>query len=285
MSRLTDISPLAQLVRRIDRASEGIAAPDTVPTGFPSVDDALGGGMRRGDLVVLGGDIASGKSALALAIAQRVARGGRSAALLTGEMSEERVLERAIAIESRLRVDDLRRGAISETDRASVRAAAVHMREHPVSVECMPSAEAGGSIASAVAERLVDLRPAIAVVDSLQAMAMAGARRDESLADAVLTLKRVAIAAGIVVLVVAQLPSLSLRPDMRPVLDDFGALGAVKESADIVLGLYREEMYDGGSSARGATELLTLKNRNGATEYVDLFFYPECVRFEDLVEA
>jgi replicative DNA helicase len=241
--------------------------------------------MRRGDLVVLGGDVASGKSALALAIAQRVARGGRSAALLTGEMSEERVLERAIAIESRLRVDDLRGGAISETDRASVRAATVHLREHPVRVERMPNAAAGGSIASAVAERLVDLRPAIAVVDSLQAMAMAGARRDESLADAVLTLKRVAVAAGMVVLVVAQLPSLSPRLDMRPVLDDFGAFGAVKESADVVLGLYREEMYDSGSSARGATELLTLKNRNGATGYVDLFFYPECVRFEDLVEA
>ncbi len=74
------------------------------------------------------------------------------------------------------------------------------------------------------------------------------------------------------------------RSDRRPTLDDFGVLHAVKQHADIVLGLYREEMYQGGLSVEGATELLALKNRNGPTGYVDLYFYKQWMRFEDLME-
>jgi replicative DNA helicase len=58
----------------------------------------------------------------------------------------------------------------------------------------------------------------------------------------------------------------------------------VKQHADVVLGLYREEMYESSPSADGATELLALKNRGGATGYVDLYFYKQWLRFEDLIE-
>jgi replicative DNA helicase len=58
----------------------------------------------------------------------------------------------------------------------------------------------------------------------------------------------------------------------------------VKQHADVVLGLYREEMYESSPSADGATELLALKNRGGPTGYVDLYFYKQWMRFEDLIE-
>ena len=74
------------------------------------------------------------------------------------------------------------------------------------------------------------------------------------------------------------------RKDPRPHLDDFGALGALKQFADVVLGLYRQEMYDSAPDVDGATELLVLKNRNGARGYVDLFFYKQWMRFEDMLE-
>ena len=74
------------------------------------------------------------------------------------------------------------------------------------------------------------------------------------------------------------------RKDPRPQLDDFGALGTVKQFADVVLGLYRHEMYDSASDIDGATELLVLKNRNGARGYVDLYFYKQWMRFEDMLE-
>ncbi|MFL5607397.1 MAG: DnaB-like helicase C-terminal domain-containing protein, partial [Gemmatimonadaceae bacterium] len=67
-------------------------------------------------------------------------------------------------------------------------------------------------------------------------------------------------------------------------LDDFGANGAVKERADVVLSLFREGMYDSARGIEGATELLVRKNRNGGTGYVDLYFYAQWMRFEDMLD-
>ena len=122
------------LVERVDERRPGEVAGDTVPSGFPSVDRLLGGGLRRRDLVVLGGDIGSGKSALALGLALRVARGGTGVALLSGEMDEERLLERALAIEGRVAIDDLRRAQLNDERRAGIGGAAVRLRDLPLAV-------------------------------------------------------------------------------------------------------------------------------------------------------
>jgi replicative DNA helicase len=71
---------------------------------------------------------------------------------------------------------------------------------------------------------------------------------------------------------------------MRPALDDFGALGAVKQHADVVLALFREELYQPAPGQEGASELAVLKNRHGGTSYVDLYFYKQWLRFEDMVD-
>src|SRR5207247_2071476 len=190
-------SPAAEsLVARVDQQRPGETPGDTIPTGFPSIDRMLGGGLRRRDLVVLGGDIGAGKSALALGLALRVAQQGTGVAFLSGEMDEERLMERALAIEGRVAVDELR-GA-----------------------------------------------------------------------------KRTALERQVAALVVSQLPRFDAkRPNPRPSLDDFGHLGAIKQHADLALGIYREEMYNPGYGVEGATELIVLKNRNGPTGFVDLYFY------------
>src|SRR5438309_2039037 len=153
---------LEALVHRVDRQRPGDLGGDTVPTGFPSVDKLLGGGLRRSDLIMLGGDVGAGKSALALGIALRVAQ-----------------------------------------------------QELPV----------------------------------------------------------------------AQLPKFHPeRENPRPTLDDFGHLGAIKQHADVVLAVFREEMYRPGGGVEGATELLVAKNRNGPTGFVDLYFYRRWMRFEDMLD-
>src|SRR3954451_22436385 len=101
MARSKDISPLSQVLARTDAVADGARSPDTIPTEFPSVDRLLGGGLRRGDLAVLGGDVGSGKSSVALAIALRAAEAKRGVAFFSGEMSRERVMERMLAIEGR----------------------------------------------------------------------------------------------------------------------------------------------------------------------------------------
>ena len=252
---------------------------DSIPSGFPSVDRLLGGGFRAGDLIVLGGDIGAGKSALALAAAVRSAQDGRKVVFYDGETSVERVAERVLAIEGRARVDDLRRGTIDDATRASVGAAAVRLRDVPLTLDRLPPT---------VEQIATDLRghptSQLVVLDPLQMLASGGSPQDEELALAVRRLKRLAVDAGVALLVTAHLPHLGARADRRPQLDDFGALGAVKQHADVVLGLFREGMYDATRLLEGATELHVLKNRSGSTAYADLYFYSQWMRFEDLVD-
>jgi replicative DNA helicase len=267
-------------MRRVDALADGGPSRDTVPSGFPSLDRLLGGGLRRGDLIVLGGDIGSGKSALALAVAIRAAQEERAVAFFSGEMTVDRVLERALAIEGRARVDDMRRGALDEATRASVGGAAVRLRDAAPTVDRLPdSVDALGD------ELRREPGIELAIVDPLQALAIGERSRDEALASAVRQLKQLALEMNVALLVTAHLPALSLdRRDPRPQLDDLGSLGAVKQHADVVLGLFREEMYQNAHGVEGATELIALKNRNGATGYVDLYFYKQWLRFEDMLD-
>jgi replicative DNA helicase len=280
-----DISPLSQLIRRLDARTDGAPVTDTIPTGFPSIDQMLGGGVRTGDLVVLGGDVGSGKSALALAITIRAALAGTAATYYTGEMTEDRVLERMLALEGRIRVDDLRRGVLDDATRAALGAAAVRFRDLSPIVERLPASV--DALRDAVRDA-VHARPGLrlAVIDALQSLATGQrATQDEELALVVRALKTLAVEQGVAVVLVAHLPFFRHdRHDRRPTLDDFGARHAIKQHADIVLGLFREEMYESAQNVEGATELLTLKNRNGATGYVDLYFYKQWLRFEDLLE-
>lgn len=281
MLRRTDISPLARLVRRVDAASDGETAGDSFATGFPSIDKWLGGGVRRGDLVVIGGEVGSGKSSLALAMSLRMAQAGTTTSFLTHEMSTERVMERALGIEGRARIDDIRKGTLDEMTRAAVGATAVRLRDRSPVFETLPT---GGIDAVANALRsTVDLQ--VAFVDPLQALAIGERAQEEDLATAVRSLKSLAIEMNVALVVTSHLHVAATgRADPRPTLDDFGALGAVKQHADVVLGIYREEMFQPSSGVEGATEFLILKNRNGSLGYVDLYFYKQWLRFEDMLD-
>ena len=282
MVRQVETSPLAEVMRRVDASADGAASEDTLATGFPSVDRLLGGGLRRGDLVVLGGDTGSGKSALALAIALRTAQEGKAVTYFTGEAGTERVIERALAIEGRARMDDLRRGTLDDATRATVGAAALRLRDAAPAVAAIPH----GGVAGIAEELRRQLDVDLVVLDPLQALASGERPLAEDVAAAALALKRVAGELNVALLVTSALPALSReREDLRPALDDLGALGALKQHADVVLALYREEMYGGAShGVEGATELAAIKNRNGPTGYVDLYFYKQWMRFEDMLD-
>jgi len=279
MARSSDISPLSQVLARADAVADGAQSPDTIATGFPSLDRMLGGGMRRGDLIVVGGDVGSGKSAFALAVALRAAQRRLRVIFLSGEMSTERLLERVLAIEGRVRVDDLRQGVPNDSARASVGAAAVRMRDGLPRFDVLG---AGG--VKALADHVEDMKLDLLVVDSLQSLSQGARDTGEELSEAIRRLKTLALERHIAIFTTAQLPHLSAREDRRPQLDDFGALGAVKHHADVVLALFREDMYDRRREIEGATELLVRKNRNGGTGYVDLYFYAQWMRFEDMLD-
>jgi len=271
----------ARVRRAMDAMAAGAAPRDAVPTGFPSVDNALGGGVRRGDLVVLGGEVGSGKSALALAMALRASESGAKVLLMSGEMEPARIAERALAIEARVRVDDLRRGAIDDESRARLAATAARLERQCPALARMEPGEPAVIGEHAGRDGGTDLL----IIDPLQGLASGARPLDEELAAAAQALKRVAIERDVCVLATTHLPAMPRdRKDPRPQLDDLGALGALKQFADVVLGLFRQEMYETAPDVDGATELLVLKNRNGARGYVDLYFYKQWMRFEDMLE-
>jgi len=273
---------VTNLVHQVDSMALGGTAPDTVPSGFPSLDQVLGGGFRQRDLVVLGGDIGSGKSALALAMALRMAQAGHRVVFFSGEMDEDRLMERALALEARVTVDEVRSAKLSETQRAAIGGAAVRLRDIPLTVYPI----VGGQFDEAF-EPAWQHDPEIVIVDYVQLVPPPTARitQDEDSALVVKSLKALALDRRVVCLATGHLPQhLSEREDPRPSLDDFGILGAVKQHADVVLGLYREEMYNPGGGVEGATELIVAKNRNGPTGFIDLYFWQSWLRFEDMLD-
>ncbi len=273
---------LSRLIQRIDTQESGTIADDTIPTGFPSLDKMLGGGMRQRDLVVLGGDVGSGKSALALGIALRSASAGTPVVLFSGEMDEDRIFERAMAIEGRTQVDQIRSANLPEETRSLIGALALKLQELPLHIHPIVGRQFDEALSPAWQHH-----PRLIVVDYLQLLPAPTDKltQEEDSASALRALKAVALDRQIACLLVAQLPAhTGDRPDPRPSLDDFGALGAVKQHADIVLGLYREEMYNPGGGVDGAAELIITKNRNGPTGFVDLYFYHQWMRFEDMLD-
>ena len=280
MTRSADISPLSVLLSRVDAVSDGAPPRDSIACGFPSLDKILGGGFRRGDLVVLGGDVSSGKSALALAFAIRASLNGTRVAFLTAEMAVDRVLERIIAIEARAKIDDLRQGVLDDETRAAAGSVAIRLRDHLPVIERV----ARNRGVEAVDDLVED--PPIAdlvIVDSLGALVGNEKQGDDEIAAIARGLKELALERDVAIIATAPV-TIPTRADRRPTLDDLGPRGAVKQTADVVLALYREDMYESSKDVAGATELLVRKNRNGPTGYVDFYFYAQWMRFEDMSE-
>lgn len=253
-----------------------------VPVGFPSLAPFVHGGFRAGDLIVLGGDAQSGTSSLALALTLRASAMGTPAIVLSSEHSPTRLFERALSAVSRVPLDTLRRGELDAGALSASTAAAAHLREQSPLIMRLE----GHGIPEL--ERAVDSAPGtrLLVVDGLEALLTDPAGREDALAWAVLSCKRLALRRELVVLLTTHLPHFDRRrADLRPQLDDFGVRGAIAAHADLVLGLFREELYQRDAALTGAAELHLLKHRSGDLGYVDLYFEAPCLRFEDVMEA
>lgn len=278
MTPHTDISPLTRVVARLDRATAGDVDAGIIPSCFPSIDRAIGGGFRRGDLVAIGGDDSSGASSLALALALRCRE---RALVLSTEMQAERVYERALAMSAKVPLEALRLGVVQDGERIRLAAAATMLRDAAPVVETLTHGGLAG------VERAVEASPGfpLVVIDSLEGLLDCPTGHAEALGYAVLGLKRLALRRNVAVLVTAHLPGLDRhRSDRRPRLGDFGLGGAIGTHADLVAGLYREELYEADLGVSGAAELILLKHRDGARGYVDLYFDARYGRFEDVLE-
>ena len=272
---------LSTVLHRLASDAKPLAAADLVGTGYPSLDRLLAGGLRRGELAVLGGDAGAGKTALALGIAIRAAVQGIPVLILTHEASIEQCWERIVSAESGVTHVAMRTGVLPNGGADALRSAADVLRRLPITVERAPHSPA------LLAERIEEQPlPPLVLIDGLAGLDQPPRPVAEAHAQVIRMAKRVAIDQNAAVLLTAPLAAdRTLRPPPRPALADFGMLGTAAAVADAVLGVFREALYDDAPDVAGAFEVHVLKHRAAPTTFADLYIEPAAGRVEDLIES
>jgi replicative DNA helicase len=283
---------LSALIDRMEALQRGDAALRGVATGARALDRMLGGGLHRADLVILAARPSVGKTALALSIAEVAAARGQTVALFSLEMSEEQVLHRVLAMRAHVDVQALRTGALSDEDWRAVYAAAPGVTDLPLVVDDTP----GLSIAdlAARAKRLMRERPYdLLIVDYLQLMAGGsgahgdGAARSENRQQEVSVISRglkgLARTLDVPVLALSQLSrAVEGRAEKKPQLSDLRESGSIEQDADVVMFIYRDEIYNPNTDRRHIADILVAKQRNGPIGQVSLYFQASETRYRDL---
>lgn len=273
------LSTVLQRLASVD--GRPLPAPDLVTTGYPSLDRLLGGGLRRGELTIVGGDAGAGKTALSLGIAIRAAVAGYPVLILTHEAGMERSWERLVSAESGVTHIAMRTGILPNGGADALRSAADVLRRLPISVEPAPPSPA------TLSERLdAGELPPLVIIDGLAGFDQPPRPVAEAHAQAIRLVKRAAVDQDVALLLTAPLAGdRDLRPPLRPRLTDFGTLGTIAAVADAVLGIFREALYDDAPDVAGAFEVHLLKHRSAAAGFADLYIEPGAGRVEDLIES
>lgn len=282
------------VMERLSRAGEGGGL--SVTLGSRALDD-LTGGASSGQLVILGARPAMGKTSLAMGAVVAAAKDERDRApeglaprrvmFVSLEMPEAELYGRAVASEARINNQKILRpdlAPMTQDELTSVTAATNRLHGLPFFVFDVPSAKL--SAIRAEAKREHARSPLLMlVVDYLQLVLpeQRSDNREREVAEVSRGLKALAKELGIPVLALSQLSrGLEARKDKRPMLSDLRESGAVEQDADVVLFVYRDEVYDRETKDRGIAEVIVAKQRNGPCDTVRLRFVRESTRFEDV---
>jgi replicative DNA helicase len=255
-----------------------------VPTGFSDVDRLLGG-LQRSDMVILAARPSVGKTSLALSIAHSAAKKHkRRVAFFSLEMSAEQVVQRLISAETGIDSQRLRRGDISdENEWRRFMKATSDLSETYFYIDDTPGISALELRTKARrlhAEVGVDL----VIVDYLQLMR--GDYRSENRVQEISAISRaiksLARELNVPVLALSQLSrGVESRTDKRPILSDLRESGALEQDADVVIFIYRDEMYNENTERKNIADIIVAKHRNGPTGSVALFFKKELAQFRE----
>lgn len=264
--------------------SAGGRAPGALPTGFPDIDVMLRGGMRGGQLIVVGARPGMGKSAIGLQIMAGLADEGIPVAFFSLEMTATELVEREVVMHSR--VPSSQWHTASRDDMAKVSEAAAIVRERSLFI--VDKSGMSSSEVCSKARRLVGKHGVQAVcVDYLGLMKgdaayRASGDRTNEVGSITQAMKGLAMELDIPVLLLAQLNrGVESRQDKRPMLSDLRDSGTIEQDANAVGFLYRDGYYnkDLAEDERQITEFILAKNRSGPTGTAMLRFYEDQTRF------
>jgi replicative DNA helicase len=288
---LVRIDPLlTETVERIDMLYSRADKSEVigVPTGFIDLD-RMTSGLQPGELIIVAGRPSMGKTSLVMNIAEHVALElKRPVAVFSMEMSGPQLAMRMIGSVGRVDQHQLRSGTFPEDDWPRLVEAVGRLNDAPIFID-----DTAGLNALEVRARARRLHRqcgglALIVVDYLQLMSASGREENRAteIAEISRSLKGLAKELKVPVVALSQLNrSVDARQDKRPMMSDLRESGALEQDADLILFIYRDEVYNPDTPNKGIAEIIVAKQRNGPTGKVNLTFLGKYTRFENYAEA
>ncbi len=255
-----------------------------VPTGYVDLDAHLYG-LQPSNLVVVGARPSMGKTAFALGLASHAARCGMPVLLFSLEMSHLEIAQRVLCAEARVSSNRLRNGRLMDSDWPKVSSAIGRIGTAPLHIDDNPNVTVMDIRAKARRMKSTEGGLGLVVVDYLQLMTGrdSAESRQVQISELSRSLKILARELKIPVVALSQLSrNLEARADKRPMLADLRESGAIEQDADVVMFIYRDEIYNDDSGDRGTAEVHVAKHRNGPTAVVRLSFVSDYARFGNL---
>ncbi|MDP8976306.1 MAG: replicative DNA helicase [Actinomycetota bacterium] len=275
---------LADQLDRLEALYERGESITGIPSGYTELDEMLAG-LQPSNLIIVGARPSMGKTALALGIAAHAAMDAQVPVLLFSlEMSHLEITQRLLCSEARVDAQRMRTGKLHESDWSKVAHAMGRLGEAPVFIDDNPNITVMDIRAKARRQKARE-GLGLVIVDYLQLMSSRARveNRQLEVSEISRNLKILARELEVPVIALSQLSrNLETRADKRPVLADLRESGSIEQDADVVMFIYRDEVYNPESADRGTAELLVAKHRNGPTGKTELAFLGQYTRFANM---
>jgi replicative DNA helicase len=275
---------LSKYYDRVEYMLQNRSESSGVPTGFRDLDMLLGG-FQKSDLLVFAGRPGMGKTSWLLTAAMNVARFGGRVAIFTMEMGVEQLVQRMVSMESGVNVQKLRLARLDHQDVSRFTEAVGRISSFPIFIDDTPAMsplEMRTKCRRLKHEFGLDL----VIVDYMQLMNAGGSyenNRVQEISFISRSLKELARELNVPLISAAQLSrAVEQRQDKRPVLSDLRESGSIEQDADIVMFLYRDEIYNEATEFPNQADVIVAKHRNGPTGTVSLFFEKALTKFMDI---
>ncbi len=279
-------SLLSSVVERIDELFNRENQSDVtgIPTGYTDLDQKTAG-LQPGDLIIVAGRPSMGKTAFSLNIGEHVAiDSGLPVAVFSMEMGGSQLVMRMLGSVGRLDQQRLRSGRLLEDDWPRLTYALGKLNDAPMFIDETPALNALELRARSRRLHRQCGKLGLIIIDYLQLMSSvtSGENRATEISEISRSLKALAKELNVPIIALSQLNrSLEQRPNKRPVMSDLRESGAIEQDADVILFIYRDEVYNPDSPDKGTAEIIIGKQRNGPIGSTRLTFLAEHTRFEN----
>ena len=279
---------LAKTMDKIDTLFHSNNPITGVPTGYHDFDEKTSG-LQPSDLVVIAGRPSSGKTAFAMNIAENVAIKSQLPVLVFSmEMPGEALVMRLLSSLCRIDQMHIRTGKLEDDDWPRISSTVSMLSEAPIFIDDAPALSPAEMRARARRLAKEHGQLGLIVVDYLQLMRVPGfnENRTAEISEISRSLKSLAKELKVPVIALSQLNrGLEQRADKRPVMSDLRESGAIEQDADLIVFIYRDEVYNPNTADKGTAEMIIAKQRNGPIGTVRLTFLGQYTSFENFIKT